>query len=99
MSILVLCGMGFQPGWANGWGVSKHLVFAAFVTGMVAVTATSFSVAVLLPIGYLAQVLTRKPFVGWLSFAALLAIALVVVLTVCPRVYQAVHAEIVCAWP
>jgi hypothetical protein len=64
-----------------------------------AVAVTSLVTAALLVICYLAEVLTKKPYVGWVSFAALVTIALVFVLGACLRVYQAVHADIVRGWP
>ncbi len=100
MALTMLVGMGFQPGWANGWpmGVSKHVVFASFVTIVFAVVGVSASAALFVWLSFFAQQLTQRPFVGWLSFFVVLLLMTVCVLLACPYVYSVVHADIVREW-
>jgi hypothetical protein len=98
LSMTVLAGMGFQPGWANGWPISKHTVFALFVTSMLFVGFVSLVTSVLIMLCYGVQYFADYPLVGWLTF--LLALSLVILATAAsaPGVYAIVHAAIVQDW-
>ena len=99
LSPVLFAGTLFQPGWANGWAIPQSVVYATFVTILVAVSVTSLATAALLVICYLAEERTKRPYLGWASFIVLFALAFVTVLNVSPRVYQAVHAEMEKAHP
>lgn len=98
LSMTVLVLMGFQPGWANGWPVSKHTVFASFVSIMLFLGFVSLVTSVLIMLCYGVQYFANYPFVGWLTF--LLALSLVILATAAsaPGVYAIVHAAIVQDW-
>ncbi len=99
-SLMVLVGMGFQPGWANGWpmGISKHTVFASFVTVIFAIVSMSGSAVVLVALCHMAERISKRTFVGWISFLILLSLVFVVVLDTCPELYAVVFADIVREW-
>ncbi len=98
--MMMLVGMGFQPGWANGWpmGISKHVVFASFVTIIFAVSSVSGAAAVLVMLCSVAERISKRSFVGWPSFLVVLFLVFVTVLMACPRVYAIVHMCIVQEW-
>jgi hypothetical protein len=100
-SLMVLIGMGFQPGWANGWpmGISKHTVFASFVTVIFVIASTSGSAAVFVALCHVAERIAKRTFVGWISFLVLLSLVFVAVLVACTKVYAVVFADIVRDWP
>jgi hypothetical protein len=98
---LVTCGMGFQPGWANGWpfGISKHVVFAVWATGMLQAMIVTAGAGVLAVLCSHLQQLLRLKSVGWQAFACLVVVWLFVTIPVCCYVYPNVHAAIVKDWP
>ena len=100
MALIMLIGMGFQPGWANGWplGISKHAVFASFVTIVFVVVSISFASALCIWLGVVAEQIAKRPFAGWTTFLVLLMVVTAGVLLACPRVYSVVHADIVREW-
>ncbi len=100
MSLVVFCGMTFQPGWANDWPmrISKHTVFSLYVTIMFAIISISFTAAVLVIPCHFGERMVGKPFVGWAFFIFLLCIVGGTVLVVCPDVYRMVHASIAREW-
>ena len=98
--MMMLVGMGFQPGWANGWpmDISKHLVFASFVTIVFAVVSISGASALFIWLGFVAEQIAKRPFVGWMTFLVVLMLVAASVLLACPLVYSVVHADIVREW-
>lgn len=100
MALIFSIGMCFQPGWANGWpGISKHAVFATFVTSVFTVVSIGGSGAVLSGLCYLADRLSKTPSIGWALFSACLLASFVCVWLAIPGVYDAVHESIVREWP
>lgn len=99
LSMTVLVCMGFQPGWANGWPISKHVVFATFVTAMLVVGFTSLVTTVLVMLCYAVERFAKRPFVGWPSFFFVLLLLLTVIAAFIPGAYATVHAAIVQDWP
>lgn len=100
MAVVNFVGMGFQPGWANGWpmGISKHVVFASFVTIVFTVVSVSASSALFIWLGFFAEQITKRSFVGWMSFLVVVLLMTVCVLLACPYVYSVVHADIIREW-
>jgi len=99
LSITILVGMGFQPGWANGWPISKHAVFASFATTMFVVGFVSLVTTVLIMLCYAVERFAKRPFVGWSSFFFVLLLVLLVTVASSPGVYSVVHTAIVQDWP
>ena len=101
MAIMLLVGMGFQPGWANGWpmGISKHVVFSSFVTTIFAVVSVCSASALFIWLGFFAERIAKRAFVGWLTFLVVLLLTIVCIWLASPSVYSAVHADIVQEWP
>jgi hypothetical protein len=96
----ILCPSSFAPGWANGWpGISKHTVFAGFMTGMllVAQIAVANGLLALLCAGLGRAV--KKNYVGWASYLVLMLIVLLISLYACSRAYPAIRASIAEEWP
>ncbi len=91
-------GMVFQPGWANGWPISKHTVFASFVTIMLIAGFISLVTTVLIMLCYGVQQFANRPFVGWSSFLFVLLFAILATAASAPGVYALVHAAIVQDW-
>jgi hypothetical protein len=100
MALTMLVGMGFQPGWANGWpmGISKHVVFASFVTIIFVIVSVSLASALLIWLGVFVEQIAKRPFVGWMTFFAVLLVVTVGVLLASPHVYAVIHAGIVREW-
>ena len=98
LSMAILVGMGFQPGWANGWPISKHTVFASFVTIMLVGGLVSLANAGLVMLSYAVEQFAKRPFVGWSSFLLLIFLLLLATAVSSPRVYAIVHAAIVQDW-
>ena len=96
MTILVC--MGFQPGWANGWPVSKHVVFASFVTAMLVVGVVSLVTTVLVMLCFAFGRFAKRPYVGWSSFFLVLLLLLTVIAASIPGAYAIVHAAIAQDW-
>jgi hypothetical protein len=96
----VVCGMGFQPGWANGWpgGISKHVVFAVWATGMLLIMLLTSGAGVLAVVCSHLQQLVRRRSVGWAAFAWLFVVWVVVATVVCFNVFPGIHASIVQEW-
>lgn len=94
-SLATLIGMGFQPGWANGWpgGISQDVVFASFVTAIFAATSLSGVAALLTVPCIAAERRIKRPFVGWTLFIAVLTIVFIVVGVACPHVFASVRAS------
>ena len=96
-SLNLLCGMGFQPSWADGWPVSKHSVFACFVTTVFAVASVSGAGSILILLTFLAEL--KRPFLAWKSFIVAMMLVFVTVIMACPHVYGRVYTAIVREWP
>ena len=101
MSLFMLAGMTFQPGWANGWpmGISKHAVFASFVTIIFAVASISAAAALLVVLCFVVERTLKRPFVAWMSFLAVLMVVSLAVFMACPDVYACVRISIAQEWP
>jgi hypothetical protein len=98
--IYALFFLGFQPGWANGWpGLSKHSVFAGFVTVTLFVALLSGATGILALVGSVIERVVGKRYVGWASFAILLSVASVVILAVCTQAFPVFRASIAREWP
>ncbi len=97
---MVLVGMGFQPGWANGWpmGISKHVVFASFVTTVFLVATVSASAFVISFCCFIAERITKRPYLGWVSFVFAILIVFASAIAYSPTVYQNVRTEIMRVW-
>jgi hypothetical protein len=98
---LIVCVLVFQSAWANSWpvGISKHDIFASFMTGMAVLVLLTAEAAVLVPIGFEAEQVFRRPYVAWGSFLILMTVALIVDVAVSPRVFGAIRAAIAADWP
>jgi hypothetical protein len=96
----LVCGMGFQPGWANGWpGVSKHSVFAAFMSGAFFLMLVSVGAAVFAVPCSLLQRLMKRDFIGWGAFASLMLVCVILAAILSVSVFPALRANIVREWP
>ena len=100
-SLVMLVGMGFQPGWANGWplGISKHVVFASFVTTIFAVASLCGAASRLIAFGCLAVRILKKSYTGWIFFVVAMTLLFVTVSATCPYFYATVYADILREWP
>ena len=98
LSMTILVCMGFQPGWANGWPVSKHVVFASFVTAMLVVGVVSLVTTVLVMLCFAFGRYAKRPYVGWSSFFLVLLLLLTVIAASIPGAYAIVHAAIAQDW-
>jgi hypothetical protein len=98
LSMAVLVALGFQPGWANGWPISKHTVFASFVTVTLVVGVFSLVTAVLIMLCYGIQQFANRAFVGWSSFLVIFLMTILATVVSVPGVYAIVHAAIVQDW-
>src|SRR5438105_448449 len=97
---LILCPCGFAPGWANGWpGLSKHTVFAGFMTGMLLLAQIAIATGLLALLCAGLERLIKTNYVGWSSLLVLMAIVLLAALYVCSRTYPAIRASIAEEWP
>ncbi len=95
------CGLGFAPGWANGWpggltiytvwstGISI-LLFVILVSGMTAIGATAGGICSKQGIGLRHG---RSFFVAWLVISTALALAASF------RAFQSVYASTLAMWP
>src|SRR5438105_4571923 len=71
----LVCVMGFQPGWANGWpSVSKHSVFAAFLSGAFFLMLVSAGAVVFAVPCSLLRRLIKRYYVGWGALASLMLV-------------------------
>jgi hypothetical protein len=100
LQALILCPTGFAPGWANGWpGISKHTVFAGFMTGMLLLAQIAVATGLLALPCFVLDRIVKKNYVGWSSFLASMTVALLIALYVCSRAYPAIRAAIAKDWP
>jgi hypothetical protein len=96
----LVCGMGFQPGWANGWpGVSKHSVFAAFMSGAFFLMLVSVGAAVFAVPCSLLQRHIKRDFIGWGAFASLMLVCAIFAAILSVSVFPALRANIMKEWP
>jgi hypothetical protein len=97
---LVVCSLGFQPGWANGWpGASKHSVFAAFLSGALFLMLVSVGAAVFAVPCSLLQRLIKREYVGWGAFASLMLAWAVLATILSAGAFPALRASILKEWP
>jgi hypothetical protein len=92
-------GLGFQPGWANGWpGLSKHSVFATFISTALFVAVVSGASALAAFPCSLLQRLVPRPYVGWgaLALGILAAAVLAAILSV--HLFPEIRASIANEW-
>ena len=95
-----VCGMGFQPGWANGWpGVSKHSVFAAVMAGAFFFMLVSVGAAVFAVPCSLLQRLVKRDFIGSGAFVSLLLVWAILAAILSASVFPAIRAGIMKEWP
>ena len=90
-------GLGFNPGWANGWpgGLAITEVWPA---GMTAILITgTIGLGALLGL-LLSRLATARPYAGIVFLAWLMAGAILAILA-CISFYQSIHAEALEAWP
>ena len=100
LQVVVLFPTTFAPGWANGWpGISKHTVFAGFMTGMVLIAQVAVVVALLAPLCALLERAFKKDYLGWASFLGLSAIGILAALCVCLLAYPTIRSSIASEWP
>jgi hypothetical protein len=95
----IVCPCGFAPGWANGWpGISKHVAFAGVMTFHLLLAQLILATGLLAPLSAGLERMVRRAYVGWGSFLALMAVALVVAIDNCSRVYPALRDAIAEEW-
>jgi len=94
----ILVGMGFQPGWANGWPISKHTVFASFVTIMLVVGCVSLATTILVMLSYVVEQFAKRPYVGWSTFLLVQFFLLLTTAISSPGFYAIIHSAIVQDW-
>jgi hypothetical protein len=95
-----VCGMGFQPGWANGWpGVSKHSVFAAVMAGAFFFMLVSVGAAVFAVPCSLLQRLVKRDFIGWGAFVSLMLVWTMLAAILSASVFPPLKASITKEWP
>jgi hypothetical protein len=97
---ILVCCLGFAPGWANGWGsISKHTVFATFFSGAVLVMIVTAGTALLAFPCSLLQRLIKRDFLGWGAFASLVLVCAVVAVIFCVGIFPDVRRSIAKEWP
>jgi hypothetical protein len=96
----LLFALVFQPGWANGWpGLSKHSVFAGFVTVMLFIALMSLATGLLALTASAVDHVVGRRYVGWALFAALLGPASIGVLVLCSHAFSVFREAIAQDWP
>jgi hypothetical protein len=92
---VVLCPTTFAPGWANGWpGLSKHAVFAGYLTGMLLLAQMALAIGVLALFCAGLERRVKKDYIGWSSFLILTPIIFLAALHVCSRFYPEIRDSI-----
>jgi hypothetical protein len=78
--------------------VSSRAHAASFVTIVFVVVSVALASALFIWLDVFAEKIAKRPFVGWLTFVVVLTLVTAGVLLACPRVYSAIHADIVWEW-
>jgi hypothetical protein len=96
---LVACCLAFQPGWANGFSVSKYTVFATVMSGIVFMMLMSGGAAVLaVPCAWFERRI-KHAYAGWWAFALLMLLLSAVAVYTAWRTYPTIRAGIAADWP
>ena len=99
-AVMSACGMGFQPGWANGWpGLSKHIGFASFMTMILCVMLLSAGAALFAVPCSLFQRFIKRSYVGWGMFISLMIVWAVVAVLIGIREFPSIRSDIAKDWP
>jgi len=99
-AVALACGMGFQPGWANGWpGLSKHIVFTAFMTVILCVMLLSAGAALFAVPCSLFQRFIKRSYVGWGMFISLMIVWAIVAVLIGIRAFPSIRSAIANDWP
>jgi len=95
---MMVCSCGFAPGWADLPGLSKHTVFAGWMTGMLLLAQIAAATGLLAPLCAGLNRAVRKDYIAWSSFLILMVVALLAALYVCSRTYPVFRASIAEEW-
>ena len=93
------CGMGFQPGWANVPGLSKHLVFATVMSVILFLMLLSAGAALFAVPCSFSQKLIKRNYFGWGAFAFLILLWVVVSGVLCVGAFSSIRSSITHEWP
>jgi len=100
VQVMMLCPTTFSPGWANGWpGISKHTVFAGYISGMLLIAELAVATGPLALLGAGLERMVKKVYVGWSAFSISMAIVLPVAIFLASKAYPAIRASIASDWP
>jgi hypothetical protein len=93
-------GLGFAPGWANGWpGISKHTVFAAVFSGGFSLALFAVGAVVFAVPCSIFDWLINRDYVGWRVFLSLMLAWAPIAAFLGFWVYPALRAGIAKEWP
>lgn len=99
-ALMSACGMGFQPGWANGWpGLLKHIVFATFMSMILCVMLLSAGAALVAVPCSLVQRFINRNFLGWGMLISLMIVWAMVAVLIGILAFPSIRSDNANAWP